>query len=79
MKQDMHMELAVRNLILNRNQMICTPYQVGATGCAFAKSKTIYHNLYEGSEAQFVQESDNIKALKKIQNFLILPIVGHDG
>ena len=59
--------------------MICTPYQVGATGCAFAKSKTIYHNHYEGGEAQFVQESDNIKALKNIQNFLILPIVGHNG
>lgn len=53
MKEEMHMELAVRDLILNRNQMICTPYQVGATGCAFAKSKTIYLNQWDGKNNAF--------------------------
>lgn len=80
MKEEMHMELAVRDLILNRNQMICIPYQVGATGCAFAKSKTVYLNQFDGkNNALFVSESDNIKALPNVRNFLILPIVGHDG
>ena len=29
--------------------------------------------------AYFVQESDNIKALKNIRNFVIMPMVGHNG
>ena len=78
MRDDLEKEKEVRSLVLNRNQMICIPYGLGITGDAFGKNKSVYFNNFEYSSF-FVQEADNIKAADNIRNFVIFPIIGHNG
>ena len=58
--------------------MICVPHGLGITGDVFAKNKSVYHNSHE-LPAYFVQESDNVKDIDIIKNFVMFPIIGHDG
>ena len=80
MQGELEMDMAIRNLILNQNQMICIPSDQGLTGAAFCKAKTVYYNNFEGvTQSYFYPECDNLKSFKNITNFMMAPIVGHDG
>ena len=80
MQQELELDMAMRQLILNRNHMICIPSDQGLTGAAFCKAKTIYYNNFEGvTQSYFNPDTDNLKAYKNITNFIITPIIGHDG
>lgn len=79
MKNELEIDMAIRNLILTRQQMICIPFDQGLTGAAFTKAKTIYYNDYTGASSFFLPESDNLKSYKNITNFILTPIVGFDG
>ena len=60
--------------------MICIPQFGGCTGNAFEKVKTIYLNQFDGTNKHhFAAENDNIKGLKNIRNFVIMPLIGHNG
>ena len=80
MQEELETDMGIRNLILNRNQMICIPADQGLTGAAFCKAKTIYYNEFEGvTQSHFLPECDNLKAFKNIKNFMLAPIIGYDG
>ena len=80
MIDDMHKEVDTRNLMLSPNQMICIPQFGGCTGNAFQKQKTVYLDHFDNfNRIYYVPESDNLKALKNIKNFIIMPMIGHDG
>lgn len=80
MQDELEIDMAMRNLILNRNHMVCIPSDQGLTGAAFGKAKTIYFNGFDQvTQSKFYPETDNIKAFKNITNFMISPVIGHDG
>ena len=77
--EELKLDMDMREMILNRNHMICIPADQGLTGAAFGKAKTIYYNNFEGViGSHFYPETDNIKSFKNITSFLIMPILGHD-
>ena len=55
--------------------MICVPHGLGITGDVFGKNKSVYHNSQE-YPAYFVQESDNVKGVEFIKNFIISHEIG---
>ena len=77
--EELKLDMAVRQMILNRNHMICIPADQGLTGAAIGKAKTIYYNDFAGViGSHFYPETDNIKSFKNITSFLFIPTLGHD-
>ena len=65
MQDELRLDSDMRSMILNRNQMICIPYDLGLAGSCFTKDKLVYDNCFDlARPSYFYQESDNIKALK---------------
>ena len=80
MKRELDLDMSMRNMILNSNQLICIPSDQGLTGLSFGKAKTIYYNNFEGvTQSKFYPETDNLKAYKNISSFIMSPLIGHDG
>ena len=80
MQAELKLDSNMRSMILNRNQMICMPHDLGLTGACFACDKLVYDNNFDlGRPSYFYKESDNVKALKQISNFMFVPMRGHNG
>ena len=79
MQEELKLDQNMRSMILNRNQMICIPYDLGLTGSCYLNDKAIYDNDFDLARPNyFYNESDNIKALKVVTSFVFIPMIGHD-
>lgn len=56
------------------------PVNLGVSGQTFQRQKINYFNDFAKPDCPvWYPESDNVKSLKKVHNFVFMPMIGHEG
>lgn len=70
------LDVASHDLVLQQNQMIFIPKNVGITHCAVSQKRLVYINNFVPSLfTDFMTGADNITAIKQINDVAICPML----
>ena len=79
-KREMVDEMAARQMVLTKQQMLCLPLGVGLSSLAFERQRTIFLPTFDrGKTLDYVNETDNIRSMQKIENLMFGPLIGHNS
>ena len=60
--------------------MICIPQNVGLSYIVIEQKRTVFINDADPAKfMEFMNESDNILALKNIKSMVVVPMISHDN
>jgi hypothetical protein len=67
-------------MVLTKQQMLCLPLGVGLTSVAFEQQRTVFLPQFDrGRTTDYVNETDNLRSMQKIENLMFGPLIGHNS
>jgi len=70
--KECQLDMESRNIVLQMDQMICIPANLGISGLVVKERRTIYLNHFDQNKPiEFSVQTDNLKDIKNIKSILM--------